>query len=406
MTAVQDRALQTFRQTFAAEPEGRWAAPGRVNLIGEHTDYNDGLCLPIALPHRTVAAARLRSDDRLVVVSADVAGDQVEVELGQVAPGVPGGWGAYVAGTLWALREAGHEVGGMEIAVASDVPIGAGLSSSAALEGCVAAAAADLWGLVLPAREGSETPGAAGAALLATDAGRDHLAGCCVRAENVIAGAPTGGLDQAASLRCRDGHALLLDCRDGSTRPVPLDLTAYGLELLVVDTRAAHALTDGQYAERRSACERAAAALGVTALRDVAPADLDAALARLDEDVLRRRVRHVVTEIERVRYCVSALAAGDLARVGQVFDASHESLRHDYEVTGRELDLVVDTARAHGALGARMTGGGFGGSAIALVPAGRGEAVAAAVHDAFAAAGLRDPQHFVAVAAGGAERLG
>lgn len=217
MTTVQDRALHTFRQTFAAEPEGRWAAPGRVNLIGEHTDYNDGLCLPIALPHRTVAAARRRSDDRLVVVSADVAGDPVEVGLGEVAPGVPGGWGAYVAGTLWALREAGHEMGGMDLAVASDVPIGAGLSSSAALEGCVAAAAADLWELALPAPEGSGR----GRGLLGTDAGRDHLAGCCVRAENVIAGAPTGGLDQAASLRCREGHALLLDCRDGSTRPVP-----------------------------------------------------------------------------------------------------------------------------------------------------------------------------------------
>ena len=390
MSSVRDRAEETFRETFGAEPEGVWAAPGRVNLIGEHTDYNDGLCLPIALPHRACAAARRRGDDRLVLVSADIPDGRVEVELAEIAPGTPGGWASYAAGVLWALREAGHEVHGLDVAVASDVPIGAGLSSSAALEGCVGAAASDLLGL----------------GLLGSDEGRSRLAEVCMRAENVIAEAPTGGLDQAAALRCAEGHALLLDCRDGATRLVPFDLDAHDLELLVVDTRATHALTDGQYGERRSACEAAARTLGIASLREIAPSELEPTLARLDDEVQRRRVRHVVTEIQRVRDCVAALAAGDFSEVGRLFDESHASLRHDYEVTGAELDLVADTARAEGALGARMTGGGFGGSAIALVRRGTGDQVAAAVARAFAQAGLGAPQHFVATAAAPAERLG
>ncbi|WP_286967236.1 MULTISPECIES: galactokinase [Arsenicicoccus] len=389
MTSARDRAEETFRETFGAEPSGVWAAPGRVNLIGEHTDYNDGLCLPIALPHRAYAAARRRDDDRLVLVSADIPDSRAEVELSDVAAGTPGGWASYAAGVLWALRDAGHEVHGLDVAVASDVPIGAGLSSSAALEGCVGAAASDLFGL----------------GLLDSDEGRSRLAEVCMRAENVIAEAPTGGLDQAAAMRCAEGHALLLDCRDGSTRLVPFDLDAHDLELLVVDTRATHALTDGQYGERRSACEAAAEALGIVSLREIASSELESTLSRLDEEVQRRRVRHVVTEIQRVRDCVEALSAGDFAEVGRLFDASHESLRHDYEVTGTELDLVADTARAEGALGARMTGGGFGGSAIALVRRGTGDQVAAAVARAFAEAGLGAPQHFVATAAAPAERL-
>ena len=221
-----------------------------------------------------------------------------------------------------------------------------------------------------------------------------------MRAENEIAGAPTGGMDQAASLRSQDGHALLLDCLDGSVRHVPFDLAAHDLALLVVDTRAEHALVDGQYAARRASCEAAAARLGVGTLREVSddPRGLEWALDKLDDEVQVRRVRHVVNEIDRVTWFVALLDAGEVGLVGTLMNASHASLRDDYEVSCRELDLVVDTARAAGAVGARMTGGGFGGSAIALVDADEVDRVAQAVADAFAEQGLRAPAFLVATA--------
>ena len=380
-------AAETHRDVFGSAPAGVWSAPGRVNLIGEHTDYNGGLALPIALPQRTVAAASTRDDDLLRVHSV-AAGETLEVDLGSVGAGPPEGWGAYVAGVLWALREDGFAVRGMDVTVTSEVPLGAGLSSSAALECAVGAAASDLFDL----------------GLLGSDDARGRLARACVRAENEVAGAATGGMDQSAALLCRTGSALLLDCRDGSTEQVPFDLAAAGLVLLVTDTRASHSLNDGQYEARRRACEAAAEELGVGSLREVAPDGLDAALARLSSDELRRRTRHVVTEIARVRSTVEALRAGDLDEVGRLFTASHASLRDDYEVSCAELDAAVEAAEGAGALGARMTGGGFGGSSIALVPEGSAADAEAAVRAAFGARGWTEPACFTVTASGPAAR--
>ncbi len=379
------RAADTHRQVHGVDPDGVWSAPGRVNLIGEHTDYNEGLVLPVALPLRTAAACSRRDDDVLRVHSLQ-GGETVQVALDEVGPGRPTGWVAYVAGVLWALREGGHRVGGLDVTVDGAVPLGAGLSSSAALECAVGAAASDLFGL----------------GLMADDGARARLARACVRAENEVAGAPTGGMDQSAALLCRPGHALLLDCRDGSTEHVPVDLD--GHVLLVTDTRAEHALADGQYGRRRAACERAAEELGVRSLRDVDPAGLDAALARLSDDELVRRTRHVVTEIARVRSAVAALRADDLPGLGRIFDASHASLRDDYEVSCEELDVSVEVARRSGALGARMTGGGFGGSSVAVLPETDVETAEAAVRAAFAERGWREPRTFVVTAGGPAAR--
>lgn len=392
-----ERARTLFAATFGAEPDGVWSAPGRVNLIGEHTDYNGGLALPIALPHRTYAALRRRDDDLVRLVSAQEPSGLREARLADAAPGAVDGWAAYVVGVAWALREAGHVVGGFDLAIDSCVPFGAGLSSSAALEAAVAVALDAAFSVGLA---GTVVAGAPD-----DDAGRAALATLCVRAENEMAGAPTGGMDQAASLRAQAGHALLLDCRDGSVRHVPFDLAAHDLALLVVDTRAPHSHVDGEYAQRRAACERAAALLDVPDLRAVAQdpdrrAGADRVLAAAEDgDVLVRRVRHVVSEIDRVTAFVARLEEDDVRGVGPVMDASHASLRDDYEVSCRELDVAVASARDAGALGARMTGGGFGGSAVALVPAARVEAVASAVAAAFAAESLRPPAFAVAVAA-------
>jgi galactokinase len=360
-----------------------WHAPGRVNVIGEHTDYNDGYVLPIALPLGITARVTPTEDGMVRTTSAGVDGPPVEFAVADLAAGSVEGWAAYVAGVVWALREAGHEVAGARVDLDGDVPHGAGLSSSAALECAVATALNDVFGFGID---------------------RADLVTVARAAENDFVGVPSGSLDQSASLLCEEAHALLLDTRTGERRQIPFDLGGAGLALLVIDTRAPHELVDGEYAARRTDCETAAEQLGLPALRDVD--DLDAALERLDSDRLRRRVRHVVTENARVLDTVEILDGGnDLRAIGALLTASHESLRTDYEVSCRELDTAVDAAVGAGAFGARMTGAGFGGSAIALVDASAVDAVSAAVTEAFAAAGLAAPSIFPAVAAQGAHRL-
>lgn len=371
------RASELFTQTFAAAPDGVWASPGRVNLIGEHVDYNAGLCLPLALPHRTFAAVRARDDDRVRLVSAQAPGAVFEGSLDDLGPGRATGWTAYAGGPAWVLRDQGVPVRGFDAAVTSCVPFGAGLSSSAAIEGAVVLAVREL----------------AGVGAL-DDAARAELTAACVRAENEIAGAPTGGMDQAASLRSRADHALLLDCQDLSVDHIPFAPAADGLAILVIDTRAPHSLNDGQYGLRRQQCHSAAEKLGLGSLREVT--DLDAALLTLTDPVERARTRHVVTEIARVREFVALLRSGALAGTGPLLDASHASLRDDYEVSCEELDVAVQAARAAGALGARMTGGGFGGSAIALVRTVDVAAVADAVSAAYAARVWGEPGFLVA----------
>ena len=405
-----EAATTLFREVFEAEPDGVWYAPGRVNIIGEHTDYNGGLALPIALPHRAHLALR-RRNDRIVRLVSPQTREKVDVmDLDTIGPkGTPGEvehWAAYIAGVAWSLERDGFKnLPGFDAALVSCVPLGGGLSSSAALECSAAVAIDEVAGL-----------GLAGTPEEPNDAGRARLVTNCVRTENEMAGAPTGGMDQSASLRCREGHALELDCRDGSVAHVPFDLTAEGLALLVIDTKAKHSLDDGQYGARRAACERAARILEVELLADVAIGDLPGALERLscaDDDAIElvKRTRHVVTEIDRTRQLVALLQDGrplrgeKLAETGRLMDASHESLRVDYECTCPELDVAVEAARTAGAHGARMTGGGFGGSAIALVDADAVHEVATAVAGAYEREGFNPPAFLDAVPAAPAGRL-
>lgn len=378
----------TFAELYGGEPDGIWAAPGRVNLIGEYTDFNDGFVMPLALPHTAVAAVSRRDDGVLRLYSSDVPGGVVSLRVDELAPHSGHGWAAYPAGVVWALREAGHPVTGADIALSSTVPTGAGLSSSAALEVVTALALNDLFHL------GLTGPG---------------LAVVGRRAENDFVGVPCGIMDQMASACCAEGHALHLDTRDLSLRQVPFDLSAQGLTLLVVDTRVKHALGDGAYAERRAGCEEGARLLGIPMLRDLRYEDLAAALTTLadagaDESVVRY-VRHVVGDNRRVEQVIALLDAGDVRAAGPVLNEGHRSLRDDLRVSCPELDLAVEAANGAGALGARMTGGGFGGSAVVLVEEDSAGTVAKAVSEAFAAAGHTAPGIFDAIPSAGARRL-
>jgi galactokinase len=359
---------------------GTWSAPGRVNLIGEHTDYNEGFVLPFELALRVDRLLRIRSslDDTAVEIALDDLEDAV-------AAGTVDGWSAYPLGVAWALGRHGADltrVPGADLVIDSSVPVGAGLSSSAAIESAVALALDEVWGLGLP---------------------RETLARVGQLAENAVVGAPTGIMDQSASLLGRADAAVFLDCRTLDTEVVPLGLAQHDLAVLVIDTGVHHSHATGGYGERRASCEAGAAALGVTALRDLRAADLDRARDRLD-DTTFRRVRHVVTENARVLETVDLLRTTGPRAIGALLDASHASLRDDFEVSVPELDLAVETAQRGGALGARMTGGGFGGAAIALVPRGEADRVGAEVLDAFARAGFATPVLFPVTASDGARR--
>ncbi|MGL5825996.1 MAG: galactokinase [Nocardioides sp.] len=373
-------AREAFAAHFGYRPDVVARAPGRVNLMGEHTDYNRGLCLPIALPHATYAALG-RRPDQVIRIKSNRVEQAWSSTLDELGPDQPRGWWSYVCGVLWAMRNpaagqsrdiAPPEIPGTDIFVHSTVPLGAGLSSSAALEAAVAVA---LWSMVSPHQ-----------------VDRTWLAEVCVRAETEIARAPTGGMDQAAALLSTPGRALLIDFDNSSTTDVDLPLADHGLALVVIDSGVSHALVDGSYGSRRAECAAAAKALSLTSLRQATTADL----VRLDDVVLRRRARHVVTEIARVDAAVAAITAGDYHELGRVFAASHTSLRDDFEVSCAEVDAIVDSVTAAGALGARMTGGGFGGSAVAIVDDTRAEVALAAV-TAFYAAKRWAPPRFLKV---------
>ncbi|MFC3493504.1 galactokinase [Glycomyces rhizosphaerae] len=369
---LAEAAAAAFRDVFGAEPEGLWAAPGRVNLIGEHTDYNEGFVMPFALPF--YAAVAVAKSEAWEFYSTYGEGDTVRADS---LEGVEG-WAAYIAGVAWAMNESGYPVAPARIAINSDVPHGAGLSSSAALECATLIALADLYGHEID---------------------RAEAARIAQKAENEYVGAPTGVLDQSASLLCTEGNVMFLDCRDFSREQVPFDLASENLTMLVIDTQAPHRHVDGEYGLRRADCEEAARRLGVPFLRD-APRD-----AKLDDERLNRRMHHILTENERVLETVAILKGGSVAGIGDLLTASHVSLRDDYEVSSVELDSAVDAALGAGALGARMTGGGFGGSAIALVESAAVAKVEAAVLEAAAAKGLPTPRIFVARAAAGAHRV-
>jgi galactokinase len=372
-----------FEATFGARPDGVWAAPGRVNLIGEHTDYNEGFVLPFAIDRRATTAVRLRPDSSIRLLST--FGDQglASADAAELAPGKVKGWAKYPLGVVWALQRHGLDVPGFDLLLDSDVPLGAGLSSSHAIECSLITALNELTGAGLSVED---------------------MVRLTQQAENAFVGAPTGIMDQSASLRGAAGHAVFLDCRDQAVHLVPFDACAAGLVLLVIDTKVSHSHADSGYASRRESCELGAEILGVKALRDVTIADLEESAASLDP-VTFRRVRHVVTENSRVLQTVETLRAQGPAHIGAFLDASHASMRDDFEISCPELDLVVGTARAHGAIGARMTGGGFGGSAIALTPAPDEQAVRAAVVHAFAEAGFKRPDIFTVTPAAGAERV-
>lgn len=414
--AAEDQAVALFHALTDAAPLGVWSAPGRANLIGEHTDYNEGFVLPFAISHRTYAAVGMRTDG-VIRVASTFAEECVEVSLGDlnelfpatlrqaqgsaaapgtqaVAPGTQAAapaipeWAAYPLGVAWALQLAtpssgsGSDFTGVDIALASDVPVGAGLSSSAAIEGATASALNDLWNLNLD---------------------RTALARIGQQAENDAVGAPTGIMDQMASMLGERDAAIFLDCRSLETQLVPLGVAEAELSILVVDTRVKHAHSTGGYGERRASCERGARELGVSSLRDVSVDDLERAEKVLDE-VTFRRVRHIVTENQRVLDTVAVLHADGARGIGDLLVASHESMRDDFEISVAELDTAVEAALSAGALGARMTGGGFGGAAIALIEQSAVETVSDAVTAAFAASGFVPPHLFTVTPSAGAHR--
>jgi galactokinase len=353
------------------------SAPGRVNLIGEHIDYSQGFVLPFAISYRTTAALRLRDDQIVRIRSQQRIDDVITTSISELSPGSHGGWVRYVLGVIWSLGI--NE--GIDIEIDGDVPLGAGLSSSAALECAVAVGLNEMFSLGLNKKE---------------------LALLTQKAENVYVGVPCGIMDQSVSLMAEAGSALLLDCRDLSTTLVPFDLAASGLELLIIDTQAHHALVDGEYAKRRQACESACSKLHIASLRDIEISALVASQKLLSDDEFKR-AHHAVSEMARTLEAVEVLQQKDFATLGALITQSHISLRDDYEVSCPELNCAVDVALVHGALGARMVGGGFGGSAIALAAQGQIKEIKSAIADAFKSARFTEPRFFTSLPSEGAK---
>jgi galactokinase len=368
-----------FLETFGEEPDLVAAAPGRVNLIGEHIDYSDGFVLPFAIKDRTLVAARKRNDSTVRIASAQRRNKIVTVDISQVKPGLKGEWERYALGVLWAMgiKE------GVDLLIDGYVPLGAGLSSSAALECSVATVINHLFDLGFNLEE---------------------LARLTQKAENQYVGVPCGIMDQSVSLMATQGSALLLDCRDLTTKNIPFDVASRGLELLIIDTQAHHALTDGGYAERRASCESVVAKLGIISLRELTMQQLENSRALLTETEFLR-ARHAVTEMKRVLECVDALSNSDFEKVGYLINQSHTSLRDDYTVSCPELDTAVEAALSAGALGSRMVGGGFGGSAIALIQASKTTETIKVIEKAFSSKGFKAPRFFTSLPSQGAELL-
>ncbi|MDP5051894.1 MAG: galactokinase [Candidatus Planktophila sp.] len=366
-----------FLEIFGKEPDLVAAAPGRVNLIGEHIDYSDGFVLPFAIKDRTLVAARKRDDSTIRIASMQRRNKVVTVDINRVKPGLKGEWERYALGVVWSM---GVKTG-VDLLIDGHVPLGAGLSSSAALECSVATAMNHLFGLGFTLEE---------------------LARLTQKAENQYVGVPCGIMDQSVSLMATQGSALLLDCRDLNTKNIPFDVAASGLELLIIDTQAHHALTDGGYAERRASCEAVVAKLAIASLRELSMEQLEASRSLLT-DTEYLRARHAVTEMKRVLDCVDALTSSDFVRVGQLLNQSHASLRDDYAVSCPELDTAVDAALSAGALGSRMVGGGFGGSAIALIQAVKTTETIKMIEKAFSDRGFKAPRFFTSLPSQGAE---
>ena len=367
MRETEQKAASAYREQFGGEPELVASAPGRINLIGEHTDYNGGFVLPCAIDRR-IAVAVGKGGGKLYSADFDETREVGEKD---------NSWADYPRGVAWAMGEAGYEIEPFRAAFAGDVPLGSGLSSSAAIEAATALALGTLLGF---------------------DIGRKDLAVLCQRAENDYVGVASGIMDQYASLLCEAGAALLVDCRSLEARSVPLDLASANLALVVCDTRVQRGLADTGYNDRRAACERAAQALGIEELRDANEEDLH----RLSGEELRR-ARHVVSENARVLEAIETLGNSDFDEFGRLMFASHASLRDDYEVSTHELDTFVETSKQHGARGARLTGAGFGGCAIALVPEAQTDEVTKACAQAFAEATFQEPVFYEFVPAAGAE---
>ena len=375
MSSIEEK----FLETFGAEPDLVAAAPGRVNLIGEHIDYSEGFVLPFAIKDRTLAAVRKRDDSIVRIASMQRRNKIVTVDIANVKPGLKGEWERYALGVLWSMGV----TSGVDLMIDGHVPLGAGLSSSAALECSVATAMNHLFDMGFSLEE---------------------LARLTQKAENQYVGVPCGIMDQSVSLMATSGSVLLLDCRDLSTRNISFDVASHGLELLIIDTQAHHALTDGGYAERRASCESVAAKLSVKSMRELTMEQLDSSRHLITETEYFR-ARHAVTEMKRVLDCVEALSVGDFVKVGQLINASHISLRDDYTVSCPELDTAVDASLAAGALGSRMVGGGFGGSAIALIQASKTAQTIRAVEKAFADKKFKAPRFFTSLPSQGAELI-